>query len=567
MRSKTVKTAFGIAILSVMALFGLSLSAYAFSGEMSGTALLFTYYDVRPSSTTTESGFDLTDNYFVVTNNSTNWVQAHVRVRTGKSSVELLDFDILMSPRDQFNFDLFQNDGKLTFASCDTKTLLDSGFDLNYARDGVNFDCVVLDNTSFPKMTSLIMTCEGVDADTAVLEAMKGYVEVIGEGVIVPCSKDTCAAADGSCSVSIPGKTLLNSDPTKSLATSPFYPTENIIGLCPASVFPMNYLQTATGELEGRLYYARVSVSDGIINGVSKMATLNGEVLDDALPNGPILHLERYDLEQASPRCGSQNGGPDQTSCYAYVAASTTTPVDGADDLNYCFYTDKIDSTGVFNKYGAAATFGPTLVDLVVARTGAYALDQAALQLLTIDMSQGYSTFDAGANGSAVKAYADTHYFAVPAPKYEVDMNSGFSFTFPLQHFIGEKDHYSNILIYDFDERTTTIGKFFSPGLPEITNADETSLQFLTANFPFVEGWLRFAVSASNGTGSCTTAGGTATAADCTVLGFSPAGLFGATTYVPAYTAASFVNGATELTATHFQYNGPLTGVVGVTSP
>jgi hypothetical protein len=35
---------------------------------------------------------------------------------------------------------------------------------------------------------------------------------------------------------------------------------------------------------------------------------------------------------------------------------------------------------------------------------------------------------------------------------------------------------------------------------------------------------------------------------------------------VPAYTAATFVNGANELTATHFQYNGPMPAAVGVTA-
>ena len=117
MRIKKVKTALGIAILGVMAVFGLSLSAYAISGEMAGTALLFTYYDARPEAL---GGLGLNDNYMVVTNNSSNWVQAHVRVRTGKKSVELLDFDILMSPKDNFAFDLLYLDGKMTFASCDT---------------------------------------------------------------------------------------------------------------------------------------------------------------------------------------------------------------------------------------------------------------------------------------------------------------------------------------------------------------------------------------------------------------------------------------------------------------
>jgi hypothetical protein len=308
------------------------------------------------------------------------------------------------------------------------------------------------------------------------------------------------------------------------------------------------------------VYYA--TLTDGV---VTKLASLNAEVLDyqlppgGALPGSPILHYEEFGAEAGSTHC-SVTPEVALTPCYAYVAAATAVPAVGADDLNYCFYTDTISAIEVINKFGAAATFGPTLVDLVVRRDGTIPVTAQALNVLSVNMSRGYGTFDGIPAILLPKVYADTHYFAVPAPPYTHDMNSGFSFTFPLQHFIGEKERISLLAIYDNDERTTTIGKFISPGLPTGVDAEEASLFFLTSSVPFVEGWLRFAPTATNGTVICTI-GGAST--DCYVLGLSPTTggtvTTPGTTYVPAYTAATFVNGANELTASHFQYSANLT--------
>ncbi len=53
-----------------------------------------------------------------------------------------------------------------------------------------------------------------------------------------------------------------------------------------------------------------------------------------------------------------------QDPCYAYVAADKgDTVAGGADDMNHCLYQDEIDDANdVANKFGAGATFGPTLV-------------------------------------------------------------------------------------------------------------------------------------------------------------------------------------------------------------
>ena len=82
--------------------------------DPTGTALLFTYYDVRSLA---DGGLGTTDNYFTVINSSSAWTQAHVRVRTGDCSVELLDFDIMLSPNDVFAFDLSQDGDGIAFSS------------------------------------------------------------------------------------------------------------------------------------------------------------------------------------------------------------------------------------------------------------------------------------------------------------------------------------------------------------------------------------------------------------------------------------------------------------------
>ena len=142
MKRGIMKTALTVVMAAVVALC-ISLPAFAMSGETAGTSLLFTYYDMR---STANGGLGLTDNYFTVTNTATDKrAQAHVRIRTGSASIELLDFDILMSPTDVFTFDLYDDNGETVFASCDTKTLIDSGFTPNFDRnlDGTGFMTVM----------------------------------------------------------------------------------------------------------------------------------------------------------------------------------------------------------------------------------------------------------------------------------------------------------------------------------------------------------------------------------------------------------------------------------------
>jgi hypothetical protein len=71
--------------------------------------------------------------YISIENVSNNWVAAHVRLRSGRYSIEVRDFPILLSPRDVFWFqfeavpDAAGNLSEVRIFSNDLKTLAQSG--------------------------------------------------------------------------------------------------------------------------------------------------------------------------------------------------------------------------------------------------------------------------------------------------------------------------------------------------------------------------------------------------------------------------------------------------------
>jgi len=535
MKRGIMKTALTVAMAAVVALC-ISLPAFAMSGESAGTSLLFTYYDMRSAAA---GGLGVTDNYFTVTNTATDkWVQAHVRVRTGAKSIELLDFDILMSPTDTFTFDLYEDNGATVFASCDTKTLIDSGFTPNFDRnlDGTD-DCFVLDSDTFPAMLSLIATCRpDLTTEEHLAQTKKGYVEVIGEGIIWACStnKNKCwSECELTDEFTIPGKLLQNCT-TDALS---------IIDNCPLDVDEMYPV------LIGRQYYATVE-GVGIGGGlrtVTRFAQLNAEVLDQYAPL--ILHCEDFATEAASADCAGADQGP----CFAYVGATTNSVAEGADDMNHCFYTSKIlVANDVSNKFGAGATFGPTIVDIQNDNPRDGTLARAALKMNYIMgyMNDAQYVYNGGGWGTwGEKQWADSHYFAVPAPNI-YDISTAYSFIFPFQHFIGENNFITVATIYDTEENKTSVDipKFISPGLPTpSTPGEEASLFKLNA--PFAEGWIRFAVTATNSTTTCTES--VVDTTSCEVSNSeSPT-----TPYVPAWSGTVFNYGTSHISASHFQYN------------
>ena len=112
--------------------------------------------------------------YVSIVNTSNDWVAAHVRLRTGRYSIEAIDFPILLSPKDVF---WFQFEGVGTAAtgltgvriwSADTKTVISSGLSTTGVWENN------LSNSILNAFTSLPADQKGVQ------ELAIGYIEVIG---------------------------------------------------------------------------------------------------------------------------------------------------------------------------------------------------------------------------------------------------------------------------------------------------------------------------------------------------------------------------------------------------
>jgi hypothetical protein len=539
------KGIFSMAVFLLSAIMVIGLSGQSYSGGRydggPGDVLLFTYYDVRSEA---DGGLGLTDNYFTVINSSEYWSQSHVRIRTGDCSVELLDFDILQSPKDVFVFDLYE-DGGITFASCDKNTLVDSGFTLNYDADGDgDNDCFIISSDTFPDMLSLITTCGDcatggtITSAQAVELVKKGYVEVIEEGTVEPKTSDkTLCYTPTNPTVSIPGKTLNDLNDTE----------------CSVDLYDPFI------ELQGRQYYVEVDTTASPVV-VKRLAQMNALVADAVRDGGIILHENTYSDELASSDCNQDDGSEE---CYAYAEAETTdgddATADGANDMNWCFYVDDIGGDAVINKFGAAATFGPTLADIFQDRDGGLLTTSDNIEESISYLALTSTSGNFFASYTFSKQYVDSHYFYAPSPG-PYDISTAFAFVFPYKHFIGEKETIKAVEIYDNSENTTTveIGKFISPGLPTpATFAEEAQLHKLTP--PFNEGWIRFEVSATNATNGCLDLFPIVDE-DCEVSGIEagtgfPPQVDPPGKYVPGYTGVVFTTGADCLGASPFNYN------------
>lgn len=464
-----VITAFIGSAFAGMSPFPFDVSVDLGSREVMGDQILFSYYDLR---TKAQGGPNLTDNYFTVVNTDGNeWVQAHLRVRTGQCSIELLDFDVIMSPNDVFTFDLFQDDnGNTVFASCDTETLISSGF-------GVDTEgCITID-TSGASALVLVKECGNCPdgspiSDSAALEATRwGYVEIIGEVEMRP---DSGASEGDDC---------WEGDLIAGNYTSWSWVDEG--NGCMYSGVGMN--------LFGRVYYAALD-SDG---NVIKVATANGHsspnaVAGDNWDAGLTTIVHRPCYSDTSVGCSSGDGelesptGPG----YAYGPVDATLPILGADDMNYCYWNDLGDGSGL-NRVGAAATFGPTMADFRPGwrdndGTGA----PAATTTENILMTQ---------NSAAGKRFAVSHYWY-----FSDDNQSRYVFTFPLQHFVNQSITMQKDVRFDTEENecTITTGKFISPGLPA-PGVKVGEVAIIPAHDPddgcsYGEGWLAFELNVSS---------------------------------------------------------------------
>jgi hypothetical protein len=449
----------------------LAFTGSALAWDRSGTQLyiddadnlIFSYYDIR---TMAQGGPGLSDNYFSIINDDDDeFYQMHIRVRTGQCSVELLDFDALLSPNDVFTFDLIQDaEGDTVFASCDTKTLISSQFSVD--ANG----CFVLDSGTFPAMLSLIQACGNcpdgsgapLSASTALEATRVGYVEVIGEVQL-------CASDNTSCSM---GSSSADECTTEQLENGDynawtFQEDINDGGDC------ATYANTndPDQDLFGKAYHAAFDAQRNL----TQLATSNA--WEGARMGPPLIH--RPCFSDSSPGCQSGDGelenptGPG----YAYDVASTSP--DGAQDMNQCFWTAMVNSNTDINRVGAAATFGPTQADTDDFVTRGTATDT---EELIDDYNSEYDEDD-----------AVSHYFFIPGRG-----QTRYVFTFPLQHFVNQEISITKDERYDTEEAECVLPaqKFISPGIPQpgVVAGEVAILPAHSSNdgCDFNEGWIEF---------------------------------------------------------------------------
>jgi hypothetical protein len=474
-------------VLAIMMFTGVSYAVSEETGgqETLGSSLIFQYYDIR---TTAQGGPGLSDNYFTVVNaDDVEFTNAHVRVRTGQCSVELLDFDVILSPHDVFAFDLYQTaTGSTQFASCDTDTLVASGF--NVDSNG----CYVLDSSTFPDMLSLIETCgncpDGSGAPLSDADALAatrwGYVEVIGEVELEP------ADANYSDATECTSDQLKAGEYTAWSFVEAYHTSGN-------DCYDWADYSSVDEQLFGRVYYARFDAERNLV----RLATTNGVSLDDNVCGGDVTPNPTYDnncswmvihrpcYSDTSPGCAPGDGELENSNPfvagdakYAYAAASTDMNPAGADDMNYCFYKNTITTLGdVVNKVGAGATFGPTLADL-----DACSAPRDGGAVTTEDIVRWAEDY-------YDKDGAVSHYFYIPGQG-----QTRYVFTFPFQHFLGESVTITKEARFNNEEETCAIptGKFISPGLPVagLPRGEVTILETQASGDPcsFNEGWLAF---------------------------------------------------------------------------
>ncbi len=454
--------------LAITVLMLWSATAMAMMDE-AGEQILYGYYDIR---TEAQGGPGLSDNYFTLTNTANAYVQAHIRVRTGQTSIELLDFDAVLSPHDVFTFDLFQDPttGSTVWASCDPGTLTISGFGLNFDRngDGTN-DCYVLDSATFPNMTSLIMTCDAtLTADEALAQTRVGYAEAILEGSFVTNAACTVAMiesgnyllydwVDGTLAVDVDGD--LNNDVDVDGGVGDAFPAASgdLADNCPWD-YPNNILY-------GRVYYVNY---DPATVTISRMDSQNAVSLRwarwswVASTDAAIVHAINYSSEIARV----DNFAANLQEGWAYGASQTAAPVTGADDMNYCTYDN---SAGVINRVGAAATFGPTLADVFdISDWGGVGGDlyrDGVVETAVYNVDAQNAGWFAWNNGGV--RTVSSHYWNYGSGTPGIPVTT-FASTFPLKHFTDQSIQVQVDAMYnnDEDECTVAIGKFISPGLP-----------------------------------------------------------------------------------------------------
>ncbi len=164
---KSIIAAVAITLIGLVS----SVGAMNLKTDGMGDALLFPVFN----------GF--VDNYFTVSNNSTDWIQAHVRFRGAEWSAELRDFDIILSPGDVFVFRLADLDG-------------DGAWELDQSLDAENWTYTgLLQSNNMLESSNALEPSAGVVSDAQLVHQRRaGYVEVIGEAVLTGLTKTVALA-------------------------------------------------------------------------------------------------------------------------------------------------------------------------------------------------------------------------------------------------------------------------------------------------------------------------------------------------------------------------------------
>lgn len=126
---------------------------------------------------------DAEKNRIALRNNSNEFVQAHIRFRTGVASREVRDFDIIFSPWDVVTIDLVPVIDEVT-GEYQTTEIRSTDKSFRYNPLTQDYDPAVGFVTTYSEGT-LAESANYLTAEQVVYEKMFGYVEVFGEAVLV----------------------------------------------------------------------------------------------------------------------------------------------------------------------------------------------------------------------------------------------------------------------------------------------------------------------------------------------------------------------------------------------
>ena len=137
-----------------------------------GDLLMFPLYDLR-SSDEVEGRSDGWQNEMIIENTSGLWTACHLRFRSWRTSAEVYDHVILLSPYDAFYLTMERiEDGRVQLHSDDTQTLLNSG--------------LIYSGTTWTEYLSTVLLEQIGTTGDLNAELQAGHIEIIGLFQLMP---------------------------------------------------------------------------------------------------------------------------------------------------------------------------------------------------------------------------------------------------------------------------------------------------------------------------------------------------------------------------------------------